>query len=383
MSEFLMQDAPTIETVSVENAVMEPVEQRVGPMLEALEERGMTVNDFFGGNDPRIDASITQGDWGQEDRGMEAFVPPQPPVPGQHPGEMYRPGENETTLFTNPQQGPAVTQYGHVDPRTSSPYDDASIAPPAPVQPLPQQGGAPMTREQYLAATGNAPGQAPAQPPAMFGPPRTAQEAYANTEMGNMRNELGELKSMLAQVIANGAGGGDPTARFAAEIGLDAYEADHMLTAGELTTILGTMAGSMYNETRDMVKAAAPSPAQGNPQAEAVRAHMVARYPWLGSMAGQAQDAAIADMLGSGGAPTPPIPPGSQSVQHHAGGQRPATFVERGSSVTQQDMGAAPRQRRGDMADMVLAKKARGEHVTTNELGAALRSRGIMVPVRR
>ena len=85
MSEFEMQGAPTIETISVEQAQMEPVEQRVGPMMQELERQGMTVHDFFGGNANRIEGNPGAGDWGQNDRGLESFIPPPPPVTRQTP----------------------------------------------------------------------------------------------------------------------------------------------------------------------------------------------------------------------------------------------------------------------------------------------------------
>jgi hypothetical protein len=363
-----------------------------------MEAQGMTVHDFFGGNDNRIEANIAQGDWGQNDRGLEEFaaagIPAPPPIPGV--GPVLTPPSPAPQMY-NPQQAmppmppqPALTPAGHVDATTQSPYLDAAVTPPQPPPMMPQGAPVQMTQEEYLAATGNAqyaPAAAPPPPqvpPQVFGAARTPGEIQRDLELGQMRNDMGELKSMIQTVIANGAGGGNPEAQFASQIGLSEYDADHMLTAGEMTTILGNMAGGLYNETRDMVAAAAPSqqPQVQDPRAAAVTATMVAQTPWLANLDEQAQQIAIAGMLGSGGGNIAPTVPQGGSVQHHIpGAQRPMTFVEHGSSITQQDMGPRP-QRQRTMADVIAAKKAVGQHVTTQELAMALRERGLQVPIR-
>ena len=387
---------PSISEVPVAQAIIEPPSQRMADLSMGMEAQGMSVHDFFGGNDNRIEANIAQGDWGQNDRGLEEFaamgVPTPPPIPGV--GPVLTP-PSPAPQMVNPQQPlplqprPAMTPGGHVDAQTQSPYLDAAVAPPTPPPLVPQGAPVQMTQEEYLAATGNAqyaPAAVPPPlpvPPQVFGAARTPGEIQRDLELGQMRNDMGELKGMLQTVIANGAGG-DPTAQFASQIGLSEYDADHMLTAGEMTTILGNMAGGLYNETRDMVAASAPSqqPPVQDPRAAAVTATMVAQNPWLANLDEQAQQTAIAGMLGQGGGNIAPTAPQGGSVQHHIpGAQRPMTFVEHGSSITQQDMPPRP-QRQRSMADVIAAKKAVGQHVTTQELALALRERGLQVPIR-
>ena len=407
--------APTVEEIPISQATIESPAVRMGDVHAQLEAQGMTVNEFFGGNEPRVDASIARGDWGQNDRGFEDFVPTPPPIPGDMrlPPAYAAPAPRDRTVhhMQPPQQGvphegpplhPAAVpnqQWPFVDPTTTSPHDDAAMAPP--LQQAPPQQFAPqqMTQEEYLRRTGNyqPPPVAPVapQPPMQtFGQARTPGEITRDQEIGRLRNEFGEMREMLTTVIAQGGNKRDPMDQFAEEVGLNEYDVDRMLTAGELKEVLGRVAGSLYNETRNMVQSAAPSQTPAvDPSVEAVKVHMRATQPWLANLDAQAQDIAIAGMLGQGG--QPPVPQGGTvpgqappqpgtSVQHHGNvmGQRPMTFVEHGSSVTQQDMGPPPRPRE-TMADVIALKKSRGQHVSTAEYAMALREKGLNVPIRR
>ena len=396
---------PSISEVPIAEARIEPVAQRMGDMTAELEAQGRSVHDFFGGDAPRVDAGIAGGDWGQNDRGFDEMLPPPPPIPGdqrmppsyadQGPAPRDRTVEHRQGF--QQQQPQPNERWPHVNPETSSPHDDAAMPPQQPLQYQPQQyAPQQMTQEEYLQRTGNyqppqaAPPQyAPPQPPMQtFGQARTPGEVQRDVHYGTLRNEIGEMREMLNTVINQGVGGVDPVEQFAQEVGLAEYEADRMLTAGELKQVLGKVAGSLYNETRNMVQSSTPSQTPAvDPSVEAVKANMVAQHPWLANLDGQAQHIAIAGILGS--APQGGTVPGQQgqpvpgtSVQHHVGGVRPTTFVEHGSSITQQDMGPPPRPRQ-TMADAIALKKSRGQHVSTAEYAMALRERGLNVPLRR
>lgn len=359
MSDFQMGQ-PEISEIPIEHAHHPSAEERFGDLSQAMNEAGIDASALFGAAEPNIPASIAEGDWGQNDRGHGQVLPPQPPVPGEVPTPAPR---NRNVTPTNAD--------GFPDPTTTSPYDDAAVRRPADPQPQ-QRQQADLSPEEYLQLTGNDNNANDFQ---QFGPQTPPQQLVENTQLGHLKNEVGELKAMLAQVLSGESN--DPEAAFAAQVGLNEYDPDHVLTAAELRTILARTAGSLYNETRNMVTQSAPSQTQVDPRVEAVKAQMLQRYPWLGQLEGQAQDTAIAGLMGQGGQ-QPSAPSGTQSVQHHPGGQRPATFVERGSSINQQGV-PTPRPRQ-TMADVIAAKRARGEYVSTEELGMALRERGVGIP---
>lgn len=370
MSDFEM-GTPEVSEIPVEQAQHPSPQERFGDLQMAMDQAGVSVDSIFGAAEPNIPASIAQGDWGQDDRGFGSMVPQPPPVPGHVDPPAPAPRRQDVA----PPQ-PQRTEHGFVDPATSSPYVDATVQPPAEVEVQPR-GVADMTPDEYLAATGNAPVDPTYE---RMAPARTPEQITEDTRLGQMRNEIGELKQLVTAVLA-GEGPKDPEAEFAAQVGLDEYDPDHVLTAAEMRKVLARTAGSLYNETRNMVATSAPSPPVDQ-RAEAVTAQMLAKHPWLENLEGQAQATAIAGLMGQAGA-NPGAPSGTQSVQHHVAQpqQRPATFVERGSSINQQNV-PQPRPRT-TMADVIAAKRQRGEYVSTEELGMALREAGVNIPTKR